>query len=252
MKVVQNLVPQGKYALKCLYGMKPQYIVVHNTANDASARSEVAYMIRNDRQTGYHYAVDDREVVQGIPDDRNAWHAGDGNGKGNRSGIGIEICYSKSGGKRFEDAEKLAAKLIAFKLKEYGLGIDRVIRHFDCSGKNCPHRTMALGWDRFLKMVKKELRSPSGYASGEKSNDFFDGLDKDMSKSSPEKKLALKSKLKGKFRFDENTCNYILAYPNYGEELAYKILNGLPLDERSRKYILAYPYGREILRRAYG
>ena len=56
--------------------MQPKYIVVHNTANDASARNEVAYMLRNEKPTGYHYAIDDKEIVQGIPEDRNAWHAG--------------------------------------------------------------------------------------------------------------------------------------------------------------------------------
>ena len=73
------------------------------------------------------------------------------------TGIGIEICYSKSGGARFDAAEKLAAKFIAQKLKEYGWSIDRVIRHYDCSGKQCPHRTMALGWDRFLDMIQAEM-----------------------------------------------------------------------------------------------
>ena len=35
-------------------------------------------MIRNDNEVSFHFAVDDKEVVQGIPLDRNAWHAGDG------------------------------------------------------------------------------------------------------------------------------------------------------------------------------
>lgn len=155
--VIQNLVPPSKYKLKCPNPMQPKYIVVHNTANDASARNEVAYMLRNEKPTGFHFAIDDKEIVQGILEDRNAWHAGDGAGKGNMSGIGIEICYSKSGGARFDAAEKLAAKFIAQKLKEYNWSIDRVIRHYDCSGKQCPHRTMALGWDRFLNMIWAEM-----------------------------------------------------------------------------------------------
>lgn len=137
--------------------MEPEFIVVHNTANDASARNEIAYMIRNNNQVSFHYAIDDKEIVQGIPENRNAWHAGDGNGQGNRKGIGIEICYSKSGGKRFEDAEKLAAKFIAYKLNEKDWGIDRVKKHQDFSGKYCPHRTLDMGWQRFLNMVQAEL-----------------------------------------------------------------------------------------------
>ncbi len=137
--------------------MTPEFIVVHNTANDASARNEIAYMISNNNQVSFHYAIDDKEIVQGIPENRNAWHAGDGNGPGNRKGIGIEICYSKSGGKRFEEAEKLAAKFIAYKLNEKSWGIDKVKKHQDFSGKYCPHRTLDMGWQRFLNMVQAEL-----------------------------------------------------------------------------------------------
>jgi N-acetylmuramoyl-L-alanine amidase len=163
MEVIRNLVLPGKYSIKCPYTMTPEFIVVHNTANDASARNEVAYMISNNNQVSFHYAVDDKEIVQGIPENRNAWHAGDGtNGRGNRKGLSIEICYSKSGGQRFIEAEKLTAKFIAYKLKEKGWGIDRVKKHQDFSGKYCPHRTLDMGWQRFLDMVKSELDKLKG------------------------------------------------------------------------------------------
>lgn len=163
MNIVQNFVSPSKYNIKCPYPMTPEFIVVHNTANDASARNEVAYMIRNNNEVSFHYAVDDKEIVQGIPENRNAWHAGDGaSGPGNRKGIGIEICYSKSGGKRFEEAEKLAAKFIAYKLYEKGWGIDKVKKHQDFSGKYCPHRTLDMGWQRFLDMVQSELNALKG------------------------------------------------------------------------------------------
>ena len=48
--------------------MTAEWIVVHNTANDASAQNEVAYMINNKNQVSFHYAIDDQEVVQGIAD----------------------------------------------------------------------------------------------------------------------------------------------------------------------------------------
>ena len=158
MKIKASIIPIAKWKLKCPYKMEAEFIVVHNTANDASAKSEIAYMTRNDNPTSYHYAVDDKEVIKGIYEKRNAWHAGDGEyGKGNRKGISIEICYSKSGGKKFEQAEINASKLIAKILKRKGWGIDKVTKHQDYSGKYCPHRTLKLGWKRFLKMVEKEL-----------------------------------------------------------------------------------------------
>jgi len=166
MNIVQNFVSPSKYNIKCPYPMTPEFIVVHNTANDASAKNEIAYMISNNNQVSFHYAVDDKEIVQGIPENRNAWHAGDGgSGPGNRRGIAIEICYSLSGGQRFIEAEKLAAKFIAYKLKEKGWGIDRVKKHQDFSGKYCPHRTLDMGWQRFLNMVKSELDKLKGGAT---------------------------------------------------------------------------------------
>lgn len=158
MKIIQNLVPESKYSIKCPYTMTPTRIVVHNTANDASAANEVAYMVRNNNETSFHYAVDDVEVVQGIPENRNAWHSGDGGkGKGNREGIAIEICYSKSGGEKFTKAEANAVELIVDILKRYGWGIDKVTKHQDYNGKYCPHRTLDLGWERFIKIIKDKL-----------------------------------------------------------------------------------------------
>ena len=166
MKVVQNLVPANKYSIKCPYSMDAEFIVVHNTANDASAKNEVQYMVNNNSSTSFHYAIDDKEIVQGIPENRNAFHAGDGGkGKGNRKGLSVEICYSKSGGPRFIQAEKNAAKFIASKLKEKNWGIDKVKKHQDFSGKYCPHRTLDMGWQRFLDMVKSEIDKLKGGAT---------------------------------------------------------------------------------------
>lgn len=164
MNIVKNLVSQSKYSVKCPYAMTPEFIVVHNTANDATAANEVKYMISNNNQVSFHFAVDDKEIVQGLPLDRNAWACGDGaNGKGNRKGIQIEICYSKSGGARFENAEKNAAKFIAQLLKERGWGADKVKKHQDFSNKYCPHRTLDKGWASFVNMIKdylNELNKP--------------------------------------------------------------------------------------------
>lgn len=147
--------PSDKVKIKCPYAMTPTRIVIHNTANDASAANEIAYMLSNNKETSFHFAVDDKEIVQGIPLNRNAWHAGDGDGKGNREGIAIEICYSKSGGERWLKALENAAELTAKLLKDYGWGIDRVTKHQDYSGKHCPHRILdEYGWDNFLNLVK--------------------------------------------------------------------------------------------------
>ena len=154
----KDLVDSSKYKIKCPYSMKPEGITVHNTANKASAKNEIDYMKNNNKETSYHYAIDDIEIVQGIPEDRNAWHAGDGNGTGNRKTIGIEICYSTGDKAKFEKAQKNAAEFVAYKLKEYGWDVDKVYTHKHWSGKHCPHRTLdEYGWDYFISLVNKYL-----------------------------------------------------------------------------------------------
>lgn len=155
--IIKKIVPSSKYDIKCPFEMKPTRIVVHNTANDASARNEIAYMTNNDYETSFHYAVDDVEIVQGIEEDRNAWHAGDGNGVGNREGIGIEICYSLSGGERFDKAEDNAVDLIVDIMNRYGFSIEQVTKHQDYSGKYCPHRTLDNGWESFINKIQNRL-----------------------------------------------------------------------------------------------
>lgn len=163
LAITAVLCPQSKWGAKCPYPMTPTRVVIHNTANDASAMNEISYMNSNNNQVSYHFAVDDTRAVQGIPLNRNAWHAGDGAyGSGNRYGIAIEICYSKSGGSRFTKAEQNGAELAAMLLKQYGWGIDRLTKHQDYSGKYCPHRTLDLGWQRFVNMVSAKLAELNG------------------------------------------------------------------------------------------
>ena len=163
MALIQLLISSSKYGVKCPYTMTPKGICIHNTANDASARNEISYMQSNNNEVSFHIAVDDQEAIQGLPFDRNAWHAGDGgNGQGNRNYIAVEICYSKSGGSRFEAAEKRAAKEVAALLKKYGWGTDKIKDHRSFSGKNCPHRT---NMSNFIKLVQSELTGSSATAT---------------------------------------------------------------------------------------
>ncbi|MGE7795261.1 peptidoglycan recognition protein family protein [Lysinibacillus fusiformis] len=163
----QSFLPPSKYSIKAPFNMTPQFITVHNTANDAPAVNEISYMINNNNRVSYHVAVDDKEIIQAIPFNRNAWHCGDGGGstdsnalkKGNRLSIGIEICYSKSGGVRYGVAEENAVQYITKLLKQYGWGIERVKKHQDWNGKYCPHRILSEDrWNSFLNRIKKAMK----------------------------------------------------------------------------------------------
>lgn len=215
MKIKQDLITSDRYPIKAPYSMDPIGICVHNTANDASAQNEIAYMKRNDNKISFHIAVDDKEAIQAIPFDRNAWHAGDGaQGVGNRKYIAIEICYSKSGGDKFIQAEKNAAEVIAQLLKERAWGIDRVKRHYDFSCKNCPHRTMAMGWERFLDMIKEKMQNPANLYRVRKSWDDPESQIGAFAVLENAKKVCDENP--GYFVFDENGK---VVYPEQKEQL---------------------------------
>jgi len=119
-------------------------------------------MIGNNNEVSFHVAVDDKEAVQGIPFDRNAWHCGDGNGTGNRQSIGVEICYSKSGDSRYYKAEDNAAVVIAQLMKQFCIPIENVVPHQKWSGKYCPHRMLDEGRvPSFIERIKQ------AYSEGE-------------------------------------------------------------------------------------
>ena len=139
--------------------MHPEYITIHSTGNPSStARNERGWLTNpsNTRTASWHICVDEREAVEAIPLNEVAWHAGDGNGQGNRASIGIEICESGNRTKTLENAVKLVARL----LKERGWGTDRLKRHYDWSGKICPRILSGsnwAGWEQFKWDVQKEL-----------------------------------------------------------------------------------------------
>jgi len=171
VEFVNKPLPKSKYSLKATNPMKAKGFTLHNTFNDASAANEIEYMQNNNpASTSFHYAVDNKGVIQGLPSDRNGWHAGDGvNGYGNRNTWGVEICYSKSGGERYDKAETNAIKFVAKGLFDNGWGVDKVKvwKHQDWSGKDCPHRILARtrGWEGIIKAIQKELDRLKGGSS---------------------------------------------------------------------------------------
>ena len=185
VNIKQNLCPPEKYPIKCPYRRTPTRVVVHNTANDAPAENEVAYMLRNDYEISFHFAVDGKGAVQGLPLDRNAWASGDGTGKGNMEGIHVEICYSRSGGEPFFQAEDQAARLIAGLLKDYGWGMDRVAKHQDYDKKYCPHRTLDLGWGRFLQLIEKYVKGDQEMQRYEEFKHYAQRLEQERASQGP-------------------------------------------------------------------
>jgi len=146
-----------------------RYITVHCTGNynpTAGAENHAKYVYggTGGEQKSWHYTVDGKEIWQHFEDRQACWHAGDGgNGPGNNTSIGIEICVNDPAA--FRNACENAAWLVAELLKKYQLDISRVVQHNKWSGKDCPKelRSGAWGvtWNGFLDMVRKQLEQGS-------------------------------------------------------------------------------------------
>ncbi len=147
--------------------MTPRYITIHDTGNPARGANAAMHgrYLRSqeaiDREVMWHFTVDDREIRQHLPLDRNGWHAGDGwYGTGNRQSIGIEICENADGDRAAAEAN--AAALVARLVRTVPSLLpfpECVVQHNRWSGKNCPRvlRGRPGGWEGFLNMVEQYL-----------------------------------------------------------------------------------------------
>jgi len=141
------------------------FITIHETGNTragANARAHGNFLSGNDAANApvsWHYTTDDTETVQHLPENEDAFHAGDGAGNGNRQSIGIEICVNSDG--NFQQAIERTAELTADICMRRNIPIENIRQHFDWSRKNCPQNIRAgrpLNWGAFIDMVWKHLQ----------------------------------------------------------------------------------------------
>lgn len=167
----------------------PLYLAIHFTAG-SSSKSGTALNVYNtfvSRSASADFAVDDQNMVQFNPDIRNyyCWAVGDakykysqgGNlyGKAtNKNTISIEICSTCTpptstalsaanhhGWSFTEGALNNAVVLAKMIMKKFNIPLDRVVRHYDISGKLCPG---IIGWNN------EDIYNQNGIKTGEKSN----------------------------------------------------------------------------------
>ncbi|MGV7135288.1 N-acetylmuramoyl-L-alanine amidase [Bacillus velezensis] len=163
VKITKDFIPVG-HNNRPGYAMNPAYITVHNTANTArraNAAMHARYEKNPETPTSWHFTVDDKEIYQHLPLNENGWHAGDGNGTGNRKSIGIEICENSDGD--FEKAVANAQWLIKKLMKDQGISLANVVPHQHWSGKYCPRKLLDR-WDSFKAGISgapsKTVKSP--------------------------------------------------------------------------------------------
>lgn len=100
-------------------------------------------------QASAHYFVDENEVWQSVRDTDAAWHCGGAIESAhhplrgictNRNSIGVEMCSDIVGGKYVITAQTVtrAVELVKMLMAKYRVPLDRVVRHYDVTGKACP------------------------------------------------------------------------------------------------------------------
>ena len=121
-----------------------QYLAIHYVGAVSSALANAKYFYSTYRGASAHYFVDDNSIYQVVLDKDIAWHVGANSYRHpycrNSNSLGIEMCCFNNNGKLdiTETTVQNTVELAAYICKKYGITIDRVIRHYDVTGKNCP------------------------------------------------------------------------------------------------------------------
>lgn len=152
-----------------------QYLVFHYTGNDGDQAANNAFYYRdNVVKASAHYFVDDGQVYMSVEALRTAWAVGGkrwpdcprtGGGSlygvvTNANSISIELCDTRRDGQLMATEATLerAAELGRALMVRYSIPIERVVRHFDVTGKHCPAYFMdAKVWEAFkARLTEKE------------------------------------------------------------------------------------------------
>lgn len=158
----------------------PQWLVVHFVGATGQAWDNARYFRSTYRGASAHYFIDKGNIVQVVEDDTPAWHVGDGSRSGvgkyngyhrygatNNNSIGFELCLDTSTSSSVwhmdfhKETLKRAEWLIKQKQKQYNIPNERVIRHFDASGKLCPGNWQYNNWEKWWEF-KNRLASIKG------------------------------------------------------------------------------------------
>ena len=153
-------VHQIKYNRSNRGGTPIKYIVVHDTGNPsrgANATAHYNYFNGGDRSSSADFFVDDTQVLC-VNDYYKyyTWHCGDGRGKygiTNRNSVGIEFCINVDSDR--DKTLERTAQLVRELMQELNIPIDRVVRHYDASRKNCPQSMSGNGWAQWYRFKEK-------------------------------------------------------------------------------------------------
>ena len=167
-----------------------KYIVLHYTANDGdSDENNGKYFNGANRHASAHIFVDDDSCTQSVPDNYVAWSVGGSkyaNAKGgslygkatNSNTLNIEMCDTDRNG-RYEATAKTqenTIEIVREKMAKYNIPIERVIRHYDVTGKLCPaYFVDEDAWKAFKAKITGSNVSVGGSSTKPSGGSGYDG-----------------------------------------------------------------------------
>lgn len=189
LQIQQKLTP---YNYTAMSNKKNTFIVVHYTGATGTAKNNVDYFAREKLSASASYFVDSKSIWQCVEDKNKAWHCGGGlQGSGghsfykvctNSNSIGIEMCCKKdTAGNLYIEPETVnnTIDLIRYLMNKYGIPLDKVIRHYDVTGKLCPAMYVnETAWQNFKNKIKEvnsvaEFKDTKGHYAEAHINDLL-------------------------------------------------------------------------------
>lgn len=133
-------------------------IVIHYVGNPGStAKNNRDYFATAGTEVVSHFVVGLRgEIIQCLP----LWERSVASNHRNRDTISIEVCHPDDSGEFTPATYAAVVRLTAWLCQTGDLSVDRVIRHYDITGKECPRyyvRNQA-AWEQFLADVQNQMR----------------------------------------------------------------------------------------------
>lgn len=141
-----DLIRPNPYSRPMIPLQSVDYIVIHWVANAGTTAEANRNYFDNlgnpddpyyaDRKASAHFVVGlDGEVIQCVPLNELAYAQGD---EYNPVSISIEVCHAGDEGEFSETTRQGLDRLTAWLMQQFDVDIDHVLRHYDCTGKDCP------------------------------------------------------------------------------------------------------------------
>lgn len=151
---------------------RPEFIVIHYTACPGATAEQVADSMKKRGDVSTHYIVDGEKVLQCVEDNCVAWHCGGAKSSNkcaacNQNAIGVDMVENKldHSTRKAEDQDWYfsqstidnAVELVVDLMERYEIPPERVVRHYDITGKYCPRPFVGDDINKFYGVSGDEM-----------------------------------------------------------------------------------------------